>query len=132
MSKEFIAGLQPDSTANLVLINSPLRDYGETPKADYDVLPPIGLAYIASEATSHGHNIGIIDAEHHGIGVNHLAELANNLNPENIGINILTPTRLQALKFAQQLNSEIPLLIGGPHATALPKKTIKEFSVKGC
>jgi radical SAM superfamily enzyme YgiQ (UPF0313 family) len=128
MQKEVISGLNPLSNADLILVNSPLRDYGYRPKDDYEVLPPLGLAYIATQAAHKGHNIGLIDAEHHGLEQLRLVNIVNDLNPRYVGINVLTPTRSQALLFAERLIPEIPLIIGGTHATTLTEKTIREFS----
>lgn len=126
--KEIISGLNPLSNTDLVLINSPLRDYGKRPKDDYEVLPPLGLAYIATHAAHHGHNVGLIDAEHHGLEQAILATMVNDLHPRYVGINVFTPTRTQALRFAEQLAPDLPLVIGGPHATTLTERTLREFS----
>lgn len=128
MQKEVIAGLNPSNSTDLILVNSPLRDYGARPKDDYEVLPPLGLGYIATQAVHEGHNVGLIDAEHCGLDQACLVNIVNNLNPRYVGINVFTPTRTQALLFAEGLIPEIPLIIGGPHATTLTERTIKEFS----
>lgn len=128
MNKEIISGLDPTRSPDLILVNSPLRDYGLRPKEDYEVLPPMGLGYIATQAFSEGHNVGLIDAEHHGVEQSTLADTVNNLQPRLAGINVLTPNRTQALKFAEQLDSEIPLIIGGAHANAMFERTLREFA----
>jgi len=128
MNKEIISGFNPTRLIDLVLVNSPLRDYGERKKEDYEVLPPLGLAYIATQASYKGHNVGLIDAEHHGVEQSILAETVNNLHPRVAGINVLTPNRIQALKFAEQLDPEILLIIGGAHASKLIERTLKEFT----
>jgi anaerobic magnesium-protoporphyrin IX monomethyl ester cyclase len=125
---ESITGLIQSKNSDLVLVNSPLRDYDLRQKDDYEVLPPIGLAYIATIAANKGHNVGLIDAEYHGLGQSTIANIINALNPRYAGINVLTPTRPQALFFAERLNPNIPLIIGGSHATALTEKTLREFS----
>jgi radical SAM superfamily enzyme YgiQ (UPF0313 family) len=126
--KEIISGLNPLNISDLILVNSPLRDYGQRAKDDYEVLPPMGLAYIATHAAQHGHNVGLIDAEHHGLEQARLASMVNDLNPRYVGINVFTPTRTQALHFAEQLAPDLPLVIGGPHATTLTERTLREFS----
>ena len=128
MQIEKVSGLKQSSNADLILVNSPLRDYDIRPKDDYEVLPPLGLAYIATQAASEGHNIGLVDAEHFGMGQSKLANIVNALNPRYAGINVLTPTRPQALSFAESLNPDIPLIIGASHATALTEKTLREFA----
>lgn len=125
---ENVSGLNHSRNPDLVLVNSPLRNYDLRQKDDYEVLPPLGLAYIASKAAEEGHNIGLIDAEHNGLGRSEIVRVVNVLNPRYAGINVLTPTRLQALSIAEGLNPDIPLVIGGSHATALTEKTLREFS----
>lgn len=124
-----IAGSDPNATLDLLLINSPLRpNYDEVAKSDYEVLPPLGEAYLASAAKQHGHNVGIIDAEYLGLGITQITKAINNhQSPRIAGINVLTPSRISALEFAAQLDPNIVLVVGGPHATALPEKTISEF-----
>lgn len=129
MQVERVSGLRQSSNADLILVNSPLRDYDNRPKDDYEVLPPLGLAYIASEAAYKGHNVGLVDAEHHGIGQSTIANIVNALNPRYAGINVLTPSRPQALSFAENLDPDIPLVIGGAHATSLIEKTLREFAL---
>lgn len=128
MQVEHVAGLRQSSNADLILVNSPLRDYDVRPKDDYEVLPPLGLAYIASESAHKGHNVGLVDAEHHGIGQSTIANIVNALSPRYAGINVLTPARPQALSFAKNLDQNIPLIIGGSQATSLTEKTLREFS----
>ena len=128
MIKEIVSGLNPLSGVDLLLINSPLRDYDNRPKDDYEVLPPLGLAYIATQTADQGQNIGLIDAEHYGLGQLRLTREVNRLNPRFVGINVFTPAFSQALSFAKELNSEIPIIIGGPHATALAESTLRAFS----
>jgi len=129
MNKEFIAGLDREKIGDLILVNSPLRDYGNRPKDNYEVLPPLGLGYIATQADYNGYNVGVIDAEHHGIKQSELVSIVNNLNPRYVGINVFTPNRIQSLLFAEKLNSDISLIIGGPHATTMSEKTLCDFSL---
>ena len=128
MRIEKVSGLDQSRNADLILVNSPLRDYDMRPKDDYEVLPHLGLAYIASKAAQVGHNVGLIDAEHNGMGQSELVNIVNALRPRYVGINVLTPTRLQSLAFAENLDPDIPLVIGGSHATSLTEKTLREFA----
>lgn len=128
--KKYLAGYNPDKSPDLLLINSPLRpDYDENPKDDYDVLPPLGVATLATHAKEYGHTVGVLDAEHYGLGVKEITSGINtHLAPRVVGINVLTPARVSALELAKGLNADVPLVIGGAHATALPEETLREFS----
>jgi radical SAM superfamily enzyme YgiQ (UPF0313 family) len=128
MTSEIISGFVPERTGDLILVNSPMRDYDQRPKDDYEVLPPLGLGYIATGAHMDGHNVGILDAEHQGIGLRVLTDKLNKISPRIVGLNVLTPTRTVALNIAKGLNQDINLLIGGAQASAMPKETLLEFS----
>jgi anaerobic magnesium-protoporphyrin IX monomethyl ester cyclase len=130
MIKETIApaGLHLGRLPDLITINTPLRDFGLREKDDYEVLPPLGLGYILTIAKSRGHNVGLLDAEHHGLSVTNTVATINELRPRFAGMNILTPTRTVGLEIAKRLDPDINLIIGGPHATALPESTTREFT----
>lgn len=128
-SKETITvGLTPNSNPDAVLVNSPLRDYGERPRDEQEVLPPLGIAYILSYLAEQDFNVGHLDAEHFGVPVSGVANEINILRPRWAGMNVLTPTLEMVKEVAAQLDPELSLVLGGPHATALPDRTIKEIS----
>ncbi|MCL4208013.1 B12-binding domain-containing radical SAM protein [Patescibacteria group bacterium] len=124
----FLRGLSNNKPVDLVLVNCPMRDYGLSPKDEYEVLPPLGLGIIATYAQQAGFNVCLIDAESEGYGINEIVKAIGETQPRFVGINILTPTRMVALEIAKKLPSHIHLLIGAAHATALPEKTVREFS----
>ena len=115
------------SQIDLILVNCPLRDYGDKPKDSYEVLPPLGLGYIATYNASVGFNVGMIDAESEGLSIKDIVDTIHEAQPKYVGINLLTPTRLVALHIAEMISDEIGLLVGGAHATALPYRTAIEF-----
>ena len=128
-SKElFTVGLDPNSNPDAVLVNSPLRDYGVRPREDQEVLPPLGIAYILSYLAEKNFNVGHLDAEHFGVPVAGIANEINLLRPRWAGMNVLTPTLEMVKKVAGQLDPDVNLVLGGPHATALSERTIKEIA----
>lgn len=128
MTSEIISGFDSTKTGDLILVNSPMRDYSQRPKDDYEVLPPLGLGYIATKANKDSYNVGLIDAEHQGIGLQKLIDTVNSANPRYVGINVLTPTRTIALRIVNGLNQDINLLIGGAQTSAMPRETLLEFT----
>ena len=60
MAKEVVSGYDFTRNGDLILVNSPIRDYSKRPKDDYEVLPPLGLGYIATQVAYEGHNVGLI------------------------------------------------------------------------
>ncbi len=92
-------------------------------------LPPLGIAYLAAYARSHGFSVGIID---NAIENNTTATLINKVlkaHPKVVGISALTPHYFKAVEFAQGLkkqDKDIVIILGGPHATIMPKESINE------
>ncbi|MGW3166889.1 hypothetical protein ACWC9Q_29345 [Streptomyces sp. NPDC001142] len=52
-----------------MFVNAPLRDYDLRPRTNDYTLPVLSMAYIASFAKCAGFNVGVLDAEAHGLGI---------------------------------------------------------------
>lgn len=94
--------------------------------------PPLGLAYIASVLEHDNHIVKIIDMS--VIGINHeiLLKEIRNFKPDIIGISFMTNQYYDAVsiaKLAKSVNQEIKVIVGGPHASALPSKVLREESI---
>jgi radical SAM superfamily enzyme YgiQ (UPF0313 family) len=101
--------------------------------------PPLGLAYIAAVMEKAGHAVKIFDRDvvlrKEGLDFNKTDEVMmseiNNFNPDFIGISATTPNMLDVNDISKMIKRETPetlIVIGGPHATALPVETLEEFS----
>lgn len=98
---------------------------------------PLGLAYLAAVLVKNGHEVNIIDAAvlnyHHEQIVSHI----RRYTPDLIGITSVTPNYATTLGLASRLKKEfdLPILIGGPHVTALVEETMRnhcyDFAVLG-
>jgi anaerobic magnesium-protoporphyrin IX monomethyl ester cyclase len=88
--------------------------------------PPMGLALIAAVLEDKGYEVNVIDAN------------ALQLKPEDVisrladadvaGITAMTPTISKAIDIARQIKEvkpELPVILGGAHATLLPEETLK-------
>lgn len=62
-----VAGADLSGPLDAVFINAPIRDYSLRPRVNDFTLPVLGLGYIATYAAQQGHNVGVIDAESHGL-----------------------------------------------------------------
>jgi anaerobic magnesium-protoporphyrin IX monomethyl ester cyclase len=97
---------------------------GETAsmKAVLNVIPPLGLAYLAAVLEENGHDARIYDCS---IGIS-LAELAGYLaefQPGVVGITSTTPTFPHACTTAEQVRQILPeavIVLGGAHVSAVP------------
>jgi anaerobic magnesium-protoporphyrin IX monomethyl ester cyclase len=125
---KIVHGLDESLPADALFINVPLWNYDVIPREDYEVLPPLGIGYLATYAQFKGFNVGVIDAEAQGLGFSEIIEAVKKCEPRFVGINVLTPVRPVALKLIALLPQDITLLIGAMHSTALPQDTVTEFS----
>jgi hypothetical protein len=64
-----------------LFINAPLRDYSLRPRVNDFTLPVLGMGYIATYAATQGFNVGVIDAEALGLGLDQTVQLVNELSP---------------------------------------------------
>ena len=60
---ELLAGMNVTRPVDLILINSPLKNYDLSPRYNDFTLPVLGLGYIATYAHQAGFNVAVLDAE---------------------------------------------------------------------
>jgi len=100
------------------------------------VLPPLGLAYIASALEEVGHQVDLIDAIALCLSKEEVSERIEQFDPELVGITAMTPTfhgALEAAKIAKKNNRKT--LIGGVHMSIYAEETLSyeevDFGVVG-
>jgi len=94
------------------------------------VSPNMGLAYIASYQRQLGREVAVIDAHALRLGLDEITRQAKELKPAVIGISAMTYQILPAAMVAEALKEampNVPIVLGGCHATALPERTLDEF-----
>ncbi|MFD7550680.1 B12-binding domain-containing radical SAM protein [Streptomyces sp. NPDC059578] len=123
---DLIAGAHPTRPLDLLLINAPLRDYTLRPRLTDYTLPVIGMGYIATYAAQAGHNVGLLDAEAHGLGVEDTIRLANRARPRWVGLNLLAPTYQLSARIAAGLDDCVQVMVGGHHAKAAPEAVLAD------
>lgn len=98
--------------------------------------PPIGLGYLASILEGKGINVGIMDFG--GLGYTttqlykHAREELARKKPDIVGITCLTPQTNLALgvaKIAKEVCADSYVVLGGPHPTADPIRTVQNPNV---
>lgn len=90
------------------------------------VLPPLGLAYLASSLEKAGHKVEIIDAIALALSKKEVSERIKKFNPKIVGITAMTPTIKGALETAQLAkNHDAITVIGGVHMSILPLETLQ-------
>ncbi|MFJ5779272.1 B12-binding domain-containing radical SAM protein [Streptomyces sp. NPDC093094] len=121
-----IAGVNNHHTLDALFINAPLRDYTLRPRTNDYTLPVLGMAYIATYAQSRGYNVGVLDAEAHGLGIEATARIVNEAAPRWAALNLLAPTYEMSAKIAALLDEGIALMAGGHHARAMPDRVLAD------
>lgn len=116
----------------VLLINpSWLSKEGNIWKKISGLMPPLGLAYIASYLEKNGVNVRIIDA-HAEDGTLEELLFAAGMSPQFIGITATTMTFKSALSAAAMCRKKFPdakITLGGVHPTILPEEALREDCV---
>jgi len=111
----------------IVLINAPVTKVSPHSK----LAIPLGLAYIASALMQAGRRVKVIDFNISGLNLRRVDNIVNG-RPAIVGISAHTETYPNALKIAKrikELDSSIPIIIGGPHASILPIEVLEEAAI---
>ncbi|MET9252106.1 radical SAM protein [Streptomyces sp. NPDC003717] len=125
-SSDLIAGAAPQRELDALFVNAPLRDYALRPRTNDYTLPVLGMAYIATYAQQAGFNVGVLDAEAHGLGIDATVRLINSVRPRWVGMNLLAPTYEMSARIASGLHPGIALMVGGHHARAMPTRILDD------
>jgi len=118
----------------IVLINpSSFKEerYGRELKKFGATSEPLGLAYLAANLEKHNHDVSILDSIALDLSIKETVQRVSNENPDLIGLTILTPMYSAVKKTAILLKQALPktkIILGGAHATALPKETLLDIS----
>lgn len=127
-----IAGADLSRPLDAVFVNAPLRDYSLRPRVNDFTLPVLGMGYIATYAAQQGHNVGVLDAEALGLGVEQATRLINGLSPRWVGFNLLAPTYEISARIAAGLDAAISVMVGGHQAKAMPTETLTDPRFARC
>lgn len=93
------------------------------------VVPPLGIAYLASVVKNHGYRVSIIDAFADSLDMSSLEARIKDLSPDLIGITGMTPVVDNALRTAIISRKHTKyIVIGGPHVSVVGKKIFEQFT----
>jgi radical SAM superfamily enzyme YgiQ (UPF0313 family) len=95
-----------------------------------NVVPPLGLMYIAAVLEKAGHAVQIYDSDPE-YQANMIREIMD-FNPDLIGLSFLTVGYQRAFHLMKNLKKEMPDKIycsGGVHTTVKPQETLQEFGL---
>jgi anaerobic magnesium-protoporphyrin IX monomethyl ester cyclase len=102
----------------------------------YGYSPPLGLLYIAEILEEHGDSVTVLDFSAEPFQEHVLMKALHGVDA--VGISVISPSLHQAkhlIALMKQHDPELPVIIGGPHSTLLPEKSLQEtqadMSVQG-
>jgi len=79
-----------------------------------------------------GHSVRLLDASALGLTYEKTIEEIKKFQPDIIGLTAVTPSIDRTVKLAymiKRIYPFVPIVIGGPHFTAVPDKTLKDYPV---
>lgn len=117
---------------NVLLIKPPHKEVYKDFKSVATEYPPLGLAYIAAVLEKNGFTVKITDMPVEGVSENQLVSILKEFKPSIAGITATTPTIGYSLKLAALCKKELPdilIVIGGPHASAIPEQVLADRNV---
>ncbi len=95
-------------------------------------LPHLGLLMLGAVLRQSGYRVRIVDACARGMGYEETLEEARRFKPDIVGLTAVTPSIIKAARLAgmiKKVSPSIPIIIGGPHFTAVPEQTLLDFPV---
>jgi radical SAM superfamily enzyme YgiQ (UPF0313 family) len=107
----------------VLLIQPPSRQQAQ----EEVVVPPLGLAYLASAVERDGHEVKILDAFAAGLSWSNFTEAIKKAQADLIGIGGMTPTidnTLRAIKICRPYTRYI--VMGGPHLSVHRQEFFKD------
>ncbi len=119
-----IEGLNSDQAVDALLINSPLKNYDQQRRLNNTTLPVLGLGYIATYLDSRGFNVGVIDAEARGLGLEEIVRLVSTARPRWVGMNLLAPTYQLSTEILAALGTDYKVMLGGHLARPLAQRIL--------
>ncbi|MQA16508.1 MAG: radical SAM protein [Pseudonocardiaceae bacterium] len=127
-----ITGADLGRRIDALFVNAPLRDYAQRPRVNDFTLPVLGMGYLATYAASRGFNVGVLDAEAHGLGIDRTARIINDAAPRWAGFNLLAPTYESSARIATSLDPGIKIMLGGHQAKAMPTEILTDPRISRC
>lgn len=115
----------------ILFVNPPLsleERYGDMAESG-TTTPPLGLCLLAGITRDKGYETSILDAEVLRLSFKETFDKIKKKDPHYICITAVTISILNAAKLAKMIKEVMkkPLIIGGPHLTAVPIETMNRF-----
>lgn len=97
---------------------------------DGSMVPPLGLLYLAAVLRARGgHEVRILDLRLHRDWRPVLRKLLQEFDPHVVGFSAISPEYAncrQAVHLVRSWRADCPVVVGGPHASALPVQVLSD------
>lgn len=113
----------------VLLINPPYKKIYKNISDAKGIIPPLGIASIASYIKLHGYSVEILEANALNLNVQETIDLAISKTPELVGITATTSSfniSSEILEKIKRINVKILTVIGGAHASAAGSRLLDE------
>lgn len=107
-----------------------IRPYTAVRGPAFSFHPPLNLACLAAQLEARGLRTEVLDYESEPYDPEALARRIRAGGPLAVGLSAYTNTIVPAAAIARDVKDRcpgLPVIVGGPHATALPERTLAEF-----
>ncbi|MBW1741773.1 MAG: cobalamin-dependent protein [Deltaproteobacteria bacterium] len=95
-------------------------------------LPSLGLLMLGAVLRKAGHRVRIVDTSAQGLDYDETIEETKRFRPDIIALTAVTPAIIKTARLASRIKDiypSIPIVIGGPHFTAVPEQTLMDYPV---
>lgn len=95
-----------------------------------ELLPHIGVAYVAAAFVRAGADVGVVDSPAEQLGLDDVMRRVSEFRPHVVGFTASTYQIHEAAGVARAVRERFPdarIILGGYHASALPERTLNEF-----
>ncbi len=95
-----------------------------------NVVPPMGLGYLASSLKKNGIAVDILDCVQRKYDHFHFVDFVKKYNPDVVGFTSFShdvPSVEKSIKLVKEVNSRVVTFVGGPHPSARPKNIWDDY-----
>jgi len=98
-------------------------------------MPSLGVLWLAALARRAGYSVEVLEGAALGLGYGEMVRRLEELRPRVLGISATTISIGQSAKLAGMVKKRLPatlVVLGGPHATAVPIETLERYPQFDC
>lgn len=117
----------------LLIYPPPESFFIRTTQVFYGLSPPLGLLYVAKILQNNGHTVTILDFSAEQFDEQKLRTAIQHTDA--VGLTVLSSSITEVKKINQLIQKQrphIPLIIGGPHCTLLPERSLIDTQANLC